>query len=84
MIKYNNIGTIHYNFIAQEFQQIWPDSAHHNFFGDGLLTIDIHNALIYMITAIKELHKKIQLLKIKQNYKIKLLTKLLTTKLLSV
>ena len=47
--------TAYYSYVAQEFQQVFPDSVHTG--ADGYLQIDIHNTNVYAVQAVKELHR---------------------------
>jgi hypothetical protein len=48
------------NFIAQEYQQVFPEAVQRSGEGD-LLQIDTHPAAIYAVAAIQELHKRFKL-----------------------
>jgi hypothetical protein len=49
----------YFNYIAQDFQQVFPDSVQDSG-EDGILQIDTHPASIYAVAAIKELHAKVK------------------------
>jgi len=55
---------LYYNFIAQEYQEVFPDSV--KISGDefgaekDILQIETHSATIYAVAAIQELHEKIK------------------------
>lgn len=51
----------YYNFIAQEFKEIFPQSVTEG--EDGLLSIDTYNVLPYLVAAFQEQQKEIELLK---------------------
>src|SRR5208337_3147696 len=42
----------YYNFIAQEYREVFPDSVQDD--GEGLLQMDSHNVTPYLVQAIKE------------------------------
>jgi Chaperone of endosialidase/Collagen triple helix repeat (20 copies) len=50
--------TYYYNFIAQDYQTVFPDSV--KLTPDGLLQIETHPACIHSVSAIQELDEKIQ------------------------
>jgi hypothetical protein len=49
----------YYNYIAQEFQEVFPDSVQSSG-EDGILQMDSHPAGVYAIAAIQELHQIVQ------------------------
>jgi hypothetical protein len=51
----------YYNFIAQEFQKVFPDSVKDD--GEGYLQLDIHNVKPYLVAAVQELSKEMDNLK---------------------
>jgi len=51
----------YYNFIAQEFQEVFPDSVKDSG-EDGFLQIDIHNVIPTVVAAIQELERRNQVL----------------------
>lgn len=53
----------YYNFIAQEFQNVWPDSVKED--QNGLLSINTSNTIPFLVSAIQELAKEIKDLKTK-------------------
>lgn len=55
----------YYNFIAQEFEKVFPDSVTKG--DDGYLRIDIHNVSIYLTAAVQELSRKIETLEAENN-----------------
>jgi hypothetical protein len=48
----------YYNYIAQEYQQVFPDSVQDD--GEGYLQLDTHNAGVYSVAAIQELHQALK------------------------
>ncbi len=48
----------YYNFIAQEFQEVFPDSVKDD--GEGFLQIDTHNIKPYLVAAMQELSKQVK------------------------
>ncbi len=48
----------YHNFIAQEFQEVFPDSVQDN--GEGLLQIDAYPVRPYLVKAVQELHSLVQ------------------------
>jgi hypothetical protein len=56
--KHSSIQDIfYYNFIAQEFQEVFPDSVKDSG-EDGILQVDTYNVIPYAVAAIQELKKK--------------------------
>jgi hypothetical protein len=50
----------YYNYIAQEFQEVFPDSVQSSG-EDGILQVDSHPAGVYAVAAIQELHEIVRL-----------------------
>jgi hypothetical protein len=50
--------TVYHNYVAQEFQQVFPDSVQAD--ADGYLQIDTHDANVYVVQAVKELHRLVK------------------------
>lgn len=48
----------YYNYVAQEFRQVFPDSVQDD--GEGYLQLDTHNAEVYAVAAIQELHRALK------------------------
>src|SRR5208337_4523563 len=46
----------YYNFIAQEYREIFPDSVQDD--GEGLLQMDSYNTTPYLVRAVQELSKQ--------------------------
>ena len=55
-------GHYYYNFIAQEFQEIFPDSVKND--GEGYLQIDTYNVRPYLVAAVQELNEVVNVLKV--------------------
>lgn len=53
--------TYYYNFIAQEFQKVFPDSVSDN--GEGFLQMDSYPVTPYLVAAVQELSRAIEDLK---------------------
>lgn len=52
---------IYYNFVAQEYQQVWPESVQDD--GEGYLQIDIHNVTPYLVAGFQDQQAIIEELK---------------------
>ena len=48
----------YYNYVAQEYQEVFPDSVQDD--GEGFLQLDTHNAEVYSVAAIQELHRALK------------------------
>jgi hypothetical protein len=48
----------YYNYVAQEYLQVFPDSVQDD--GEGFLQLETHNAEVYSVAAIQELHRALK------------------------
>ena len=59
MTKHESIeDRYYYNFIAQEFQEVFPDSVKDD--GEGYLQMDTHNVRPFLVAAVQELSKAVK------------------------
>jgi len=66
MLQYPSITDhYYYNFIAQDFQKVFPDFVQDN--GEGYLQIDTYPVTPYLVAAVQELNKTIEQLKAENN-----------------
>jgi hypothetical protein len=79
-LKYHpelNADEFHFNYIAQEFEQIFPEYSYQDPI-TGIKSISIHPTGPYIVAMIQYLHKLVEELEIKKLHKYQRLSELLT------